>query len=246
MMITNLKKLITPLICTCILGMGTTAHAFHFDKSKHSIQFGGASNTGNSETTNMTAAIISEIEYKKFTYGSSIEGQLATSQGVESARSLKANGNINYALSERTYSFVKGSVLYDKYATYDFIIREVAGFGAFILKTHHHRLSIEAGPGGIHRRISGTEDFQNEPLLNISGRYSWHINETADFNQTFSSDIARLNTHLEAKSAISTKVVKNLALELSFTISHDTVIPPLSKNTRKTDTATKATIVYTI
>lgn len=219
--------------------------ASHLQGSKHSIQLGGSLNTGNAETTNVTTKFESEMEYEPWGYSLNVEGQLASSKGVESARSLKTNGEIHYTISSQSYLFTKGSIVYDKYATYNFIIREAAGMGRILLHSPIHELSMEAGPGGIHRRISGTEEFQNEPILNVSGKYTCHISDTAEFKQTLSTDFGRLNTHTEASSAISTTVIKNLAMQLSFTINHNSRIPPLSTNTKKTDTITKATIVYT-
>lgn len=240
-----MKRYISFSLLLLGLTVSATSFGFHFDKSQQTLQFGGTMNTGNSENTNVTAAFDSDVEKGKYEFGNSIEGQLSSSGDVESARSVKTNANINYHYSQNTFFFVKGSINFDKYATYDFLIREVAGIGRTILKNTRQELSIEAGPGGIHRRVSGTEDFQNEPIFNMSGNYSYHISKTAEFKQTFSTYIGRLNTHIETKSAISTKIVKNLALELSFTVNHDTKIPPLSQNTKKTDTQTKATVVYT-
>ena len=238
------KRLVNLCLVSCLFTTINT-YAFHFDESKQSLQLGGALNTGNSETTNITSTFTNEWIYGKFSSASTLDGQLATSKGIESARSLKGSGNVNYTISEMTYSFVKGSVNYDKFATYDFLIREAIGLGRYLIKTEKHVLSIESGPGAIHRRVAGTEEFQNSPILNIAAIYQTHISETASFKQTFSTDIAKISSHLEATSAITTTIINNLALELSFTISHDTTIPAFSVNTKKTDTASKATIVYT-
>lgn len=239
----NLKTTIFAIIIVNSFSFAT--YGFHLEKSQTTIQLGGAANTGNSETTNITGSLSSDLEHGKWEYGSDLSGQLATSKGIESARSLKSNANLNYAFSKAFFWFIKGSVLYDKFATYDFIVREVSGLGRTLIKNKRQLLSLETGPGIIHRRISGINDFQHEPILNISGKYIWHLSKNAEFKQTFTTDVARLNTHLETTSAITTKIVKNLALELSFTINHDTKIPPLSNNRKKTDTASKVTIVYT-
>jgi len=238
----NLKTIIFAITILNIFSFAT--YGFHLEKSQTTIQLGGTVNTGNSETTNISSAITNDMEYGNWQYGSDVSGQLATSKGIESARSLKSNANLNYAFSEHFYWFIKGSILYDKFSTYDFIIREISGLGRTLIKNKLQLLTLETGPGLIHRRISGVNEFQHEAILNISGKYILHLNDHAEFKQTFTTDVARLNTHLEATSAIRTKIIKNLALELSFTINHDTTIPPLSNNPRKTDTASKVTIVY--
>ena len=218
--------------------------ATHLEKSSHSIQFGGAVNTGNSETTNLNTKLSSELQHGLWGYETSLEGQLNTARGVESARSIRANGEVNYDFNEKTYAFGKGSINYDKFATYDFVVREAIGLGWIIKQTPIQELSIEGGPGTSHRRISGTNEFQNVPIANLSSKYINHLSKTAEFKQTFNADVSHQNTHLESVSAIQTKIIEQLALEISFSVNHDSVIPPLSKNTRKTDTASKVTVVY--
>lgn len=226
------------------LSFATAPPIFKFDESNHSIKFGATVNTGNSETVNLSGALTDELQYKQWSYNSSLDGQLATSAGEESARNLKSNAELNYAFNPKTFSFLRGSVIYDKYATYDFIIQELIGLGRVLFENQTHRLSIQTGPGFIHRRIAGTDEFQHKPFVNLNSKYRWKMSDHAEFKQSLSMDIDSLNTHLEAVSAINTKIIKNLALELSFTVSHDTQIPPLSKNKKKTDTASKVTLVY--
>ena len=233
-------------ILCLISALSFSAHlqAFQFDGSNHTIKFGATVNTGNSETVNLSGGITNELSYQKWNYISSIDGQLATSAGEESARNLKGNAELNYAINPKTFGFLRGSILYDKYATFDFIIRESFGLGRVLFETSTQRLSLQTGPGYIHRRIAGTDDFQHRPFINISSRYRWKLSENAELKQSLSSDIDSSNTHLEAASSINTTIIKNLALELSFTVNHDSTIPPASKNRKNTDTATKVTIVY--
>lgn len=220
------------------------SYAFHLDSSKQTIQLGGTMNTGNSDTTNLTASFSNKMKYGRYSTGGTLDGQLANNRGEESARSLKGSANLNYNTSAKNFLFIKASTNYDKFATYDFINREAVGLGRMLIENEKQELSFEGGPGLVHRRVSGSNEFQNEGVINLSSKYQLHLSETAEFKQSFSVDSGRRNTHLEATSAISTKVIDNLALELSFSINHDTKIPPLSKNTKKTDTASKATIVY--
>lgn len=232
------------LLIIAITNLSLNTYAFNFDKSRHTIQFGGASNTGNSETTNITASLSNELKYKLWTFNSGLDGQLATSKGEESARSLKGNAELNRKLSLKAFAFAKGSMFYDKYGTYDFITRESVGLGHILFENLHHKLSIQTGPGFLHRRIAGTNDFQNRPFINLSNKYTWFINNNAEFNQTLTTNIDKVTTHVDLTTAITTKIIENLALELSFNLSYDTKIPALSKNQKKLDTASKVTIVY--
>lgn len=236
-----MKKLVLSLLLLLPLSL----YASHLEQSQHSIQLGGSENTGNSETTSVNAKISSILQREHWGYEVSLEGQLASSKNVESARSLKANGKVTYDLNDLFYVFNKNSINYDKYATFDFLVREIIGLGLLLKHDHHRELTVEAGPGGVHRRIAGTDDFQNQPIINIAGNYIKHISDTAEFRQRVETDISKSNTHIESVSAIKTSLVKNLALEVSFKVNHDTVIPETSINRIKTDTATVITMIYT-
>tara|TARA_B110000879_G_C11016912_1_gene449333 strand:+ start:53 stop:784 length:732 start_codon:yes stop_codon:yes gene_type:complete len=241
-----MKNKYYPLKLIALAGCLLTSEvqAFHFDESNHAIKFGATVNTGNSETVNISGAITNELDYKQWRYNSSLDGQLATSGGEESARNLNGNVELDRDFNASTFSFIKGSVLYNKYATYDLIIRESIGIGRVLFQNKAHRLSLQSGPGYIHRRIAGIENFQNKSFFSVNSKYRWKMSDNAEFKQSLSSDIDSITTHLEAVSSINTKIIKNLALELSFTVSHDTKIPALSKNQKKTDTASKVTLVY--
>ncbi len=227
-----------------IVFVPTLSIASHLLESQHSLQLGGSVNTGNTNNKNVNAKISSIIQKEQWGYSVSLEGQTATSKGVESARSIKANGKVNYELSDRIYTFAKASSIYDKFATFDLLQREIVGSGYIIKHNATQEFTIEGGPGGVHRRIAGANEIQNQFLLNFAANYIQHLNEHAEFRQTFETDVSQTNTHLESATSVKTTLVKNLALEVSFKVNHDTVIPTGSINRIKTDTATVITMIY--
>ena len=71
--------------------------------------------------------------------------------------------------------------------------------------------------------------------------YLWTFSETADFRQDVSVESGDVNTYIESVSALSAKLLGNLALVASYTIKHNTDVPPL---TEKTDTYTALSLAY--
>lgn len=209
-----------------------------------SIQFGGVSNTGNSDNTNINGKGSLKHTYGPWLNEASIEGQLNNANGERTAQNLTGRASSKFLFSPRDYLFGSFNTTYDAFGTYDFFIKEAVGYGRILIDNDTQRLTLEGGPGGTHQRISGTRVFQNAVIAYFSGVYEHRLSETAEFKQTFNTDYSNLNTHTEAVTAIKTKVIRNIALELSFTVMNDTVIPPNSKNTRKTDTITKVAVVY--
>lgn len=236
-------KVVT-LSAFCLAICAVNAQAFQFDTSKHSVQFGGTYTSGNSETANISATTNTELSYQSWNFESNLETELATSNDQETARSLQGSVELNHTLSVGSYAFSRASMLYDKYATYDFVTRESIGLGRVIFENKAHKLSLQTGPGFLHRRVAGASDFSHRPYLNISNKYSWKISEHATLKQSLSADIDKVTTHIDLTTKIRTAIVKDLALELSFNVNYDTKIPTLSQNQKNMDTASRVTVVY--
>lgn len=210
----------------------------------NSIQAGGVINTGNTDTTNFNGKFTSHYHGTPYSGDFTIEGQLGRSNGEKNAQSFLTKANLRRKQSERSYFFAKGTIAYDAFATYDFVVRGALGYGYIPIDDHKQRLALEIGPGSMHQRIAGSNRFQDEVILNTSAYYRYRLSDVAEFKQSLSIDFGPINTHSEAITAIKTKVMKNLALELSFSVNHDSVIPADSVNTKNTDTLSKIAVVY--
>jgi len=210
------------------------------------IQLGGLINTGNSNNTTITAGAAIKQRKESWRNSAGLNAEFARSQGATTTEYIRLFATSRYLLSERDYLFAKVNFTYDKFAPFDIILTEAVGYGRTLFKSDHASFNLEAGPGGSHRRIAGDERFQNTVILNVGGFYEYQISETAAFSQALLFDIDHINTHIEAISALTTKVAEHFSLEISFrlVLVHDTMIPVGSSNTRKTDTMTKFTIVY--
>jgi putative salt-induced outer membrane protein len=213
-------------------------------KFKGSIQAGGVINTGNSDNKNFNSKIAAQYQTARWQHTATIEGQLNRSKGETTAESILFNGETRFSMSPRNYMFGKGSTGYDRFATYDLTFKYAAGLGRVFIKTPRIQLRLEAGPGGSHSRIAGTDQYQNEFISNLNGELKFKISEITQFKQTANADLGQRNTHIKAVSSLKTKMTHNLALELSYTVEHDTKIPSKSSNPVKTDTLTKIAVVY--
>ena len=72
--------------------------------------------------------------------------------------------------------------------------------------------------------------------------YKWHLSETSLFSQDLTIEAGDKNTYLESVTALSARLVGNLALVASYTIKNNSDVPPL---TEKTDTYTALSLEYT-
>lgn len=209
-----------------------------------SIQAGGVFNTGNSQQLNVNGKATVQYRHTHWQGNAELEGELNTSKGDTTAARVAFKGEGRYHFDTKNYTFIHVETVADRFATYDLIFSDAIGYGRIILNDDNNYLSAELGPGSRQSRISGRETYQVEAILNVDGKYIRRLTDTTQFTQTVNFDIGNENTHTKLVSALKTKMSKNLALELSYTVENDTKIPKGSKNTKRTDTITKLAVVY--
>jgi putative salt-induced outer membrane protein YdiY len=214
----------------------------------NSISFGAAINTGNSPTKEITGEYKreNELSYPKdaWAYDFTLGGQWSTAQGVKNEENVYSSVEGRYLFSEKNYFFNKLSFLYDAFATYDLTFNGIVGLGRVLVQTPTQKLTVEAGPGGTYQRVAGSREKEDSVLGHGDLSYRYLFETGAKFTQSASIDYSSFNTHYRAESAITSKLVKNIDLKISFTVNHDTIIPATTTNTKKTDTATTASILY--
>jgi len=208
------------------------------------FQFGGVINTGNSPSKNFNTKLLGKYLTDNWENIFVAEGELDTNDGVISAENARFDAESRYTLTERDYLFAIAGISYDKFAPFVVIVTEAVGYGRILYESDMSKLRFEIGPGVTHRRVAGTRELQNEVILHTAGFYDLKLSETAEFKQIVTVDIDNVNVHTEAISLINTKMTERLALEVSFRLIHDSVIPEGSTNTKKTDTITKIAVVY--
>jgi putative salt-induced outer membrane protein len=87
--------------------------------------------------------------------------------------------------------------------------------------------------------ISGITE--SEAIFRGGAHYKWLLSETAEFRQDLTTEAGSDNTYVESVTAISAKLLGDLALVASYTIKHNTDVPAL---TEKTDTYTALSLEY--
>lgn len=128
----------------------------------------------------------------------------------------------------------------DRFSSYDSQFSQTLGYGRRLINRDAHKLNAELGVGARQSDLidgSSEEEF----IVRAGLDYTWIMTETAEFNQTLATEAGDQNTYFESISALSAKLVGNLALVASYTIKHNTDVLPL---TEKTDTYTALSLEY--
>ena len=128
----------------------------------------------------------------------------------------------------------------DNFGAYDTQFSQTVGYGRRVIDNDQHKLNIELGVGARQSELQfgGTE---NETIFTAGGYYRWQLSETAEFRQDLKVESGSANTYSESVTAISAKLLGELALVASYTIKNNSDVPPL---TEKTDTYTALSLEY--
>jgi putative salt-induced outer membrane protein len=144
-------------------------------------------------------------------------------------------------LSDHDFLFGRVQWRKDRFGGYDTQLSESVGYGRRLLKTDKHLLNVEVGVGARQSKLqNGLEE--DETIFRGGAYYTWKVSETAEFRQNLTTEAGSENTYLESVSALSAKVWGDIALVASFTVKHNTEVPPL---TEETDTYTALSLEYT-
>ena len=174
--------------------------------------------------------------------------QHLTSAAAIHARENEVTTAEAYALgwkTERNFSetdFLFGRLDWrkDRFSGYDSQFSQTVGYGRRLINTDTHVLNIEVGAGARQSELlSGITE--SEAIFRGGAYYKWLLSETAEFRQDLTTESGSSNTYLESVTAISAKLLGDLALVASYTIKHNTDVPVLVE---KTDTYTALSLEY--
>jgi putative salt-induced outer membrane protein len=128
----------------------------------------------------------------------------------------------------------------DNFGAYDTQFSQTLGYGRRLINNDKHKLNIELGVGARQSEPQFGRD-ENETIFTAGAYYRWQFSETAEFRQGLKAESGSANTYSESVTAISAKLMGDLALVASYTIKNNSDVPPL---TEKTDTYTALSLEY--
>lgn len=164
----------------------------------------------------------------------STEDNATTAESYEMA--LKSERN----LSEASFLFGRLNWRNDRFSGYDTQFSQTVGYGRRLIDKEAHKLNAEIGAGARQSDLAdGTSE--NETILRGDLKYTWLLGENSEFRQNFVVESGSANTYVESVTALSAKLLGNLALVASYTVKNNSDVPPL---TEKTDTYTALSLEY--
>ena len=196
--------------------------------------------SGNTETTNMSAAF--EIKYALEKWSHEFKGATisASEANNTTAEAFIAGWKSERTLTEVNFLFGRLNWRKDRFSGYDTQFSQTVGYGHRLIDNDKHSLNGELGAGA---RQSDLADGSSESEMIVTGGlyYKWAFSETAEFTQDLLIEAGDENTYSMSRTAISATLLGDLALVASYTIKNNSDVPLA---TEKTDTFTALSLEY--
>jgi putative salt-induced outer membrane protein YdiY len=209
-----------------------------------SVEMGYVSTTGNTNTSNIKGHADLKREKDQWRYEAQADALNTEEDDKRSAEKYFLSNKLDYTFAPNTYTFGYASYENDRFSGYDWQAVVAAGVGYRLLDTDTMTWDVEAGPGYRYSKVSenteGAGD-EKEAIARLSTKYQWKLSDTAVFQEELSVESGSSNTVTRSITSLKTNIVGQLAMKLSYTVKHNTNVPP---DTRRSDTETAVTLVY--
>ncbi len=196
--------------------------------------------SGNTESSTLNTGF--EIGYTtgKWAHLFNAAAVTASESDTTTAEAYDAGWKSERNLSDKDFLFGRLSWRKDRFGGFDTQFSQTVGYGRRLVDSDKHKLNAELGAGA--RQSTLQDDSKEEETIFRGGMYyKWLFSETAEFRQDLTVEAGQENTYTESVTAVSAKLLGDLALVASYTIKNNSDVPPL---TEKTDTYTALSLEY--
>jgi putative salt-induced outer membrane protein len=204
------------------------------------VKFGYLATSGNTENSNMNSSFQIGYTAGKWVHTFDTFAINASENDTTTAEAYELGWKSERNLSEVDFLFGRLNWRKDRFSGYPEQFSQSVGYGRRLIDKAPHTLNAEIGIGARQaERIDGVQE--NDGILRAGLDYKWQFSETAAFTQDFVVEAGQNNTYFESISAITARLVGDLALVASYTIKNNSDVLP---GTESTDTYSAVALEY--
>ncbi|MDH5617447.1 MAG: DUF481 domain-containing protein [Gammaproteobacteria bacterium] len=196
--------------------------------------------SGNTENTTLNSGF--EVGYTagKWVHILNAAAINASENELTTAEAYNLGWKSERNLTDKDFLFGRLDWRKDIFGGFDTQFSQTVGYGRRLIDSDQHKLNAEIGAGARQSTLQdGTKE--DETIFRGGMYYKWLFSETAEFRQNLTTEAGDENTYIESVTALSAKLLGDLALVASYTIKHNTDVLPLLE---ETDTYTALSLEY--
>lgn len=212
------------------------------------------STSGNTDTKDVGLSF--DVDHVTGAWDYGFQGQVDYGQqdGIESRNRVFLAANADYDLTDRVFSFARGSYEVDQFTGFDSRSFVGGGLGYRVYDNDQISWVVRGGPGvkvDEVKRVITTDDTgaaliipaETATSFGVVGKskFEWALNERVTFSNITDLLYAEESTQISNGLALTAQINGSLSARFGFDTRYDTN-PPLGFES--TDTATKIGVVY--
>jgi len=196
--------------------------------------------SGNTDHSSLNTGF--EIGYTSAQWQHRLDAQAINSSEdkVTTAEAYDLGWKSERNLDEQNFLFGRLDWRKDRFSGYDEQFSQAVGYGRRLIDIEVHKLSAEVGVGARQSDLADGSN-ESETILSAGLAYTWQFSKTANLTQVIAIESGSANTYFESDTALSAKLLGNLALVASYTVKTNSDVPALAE---KTDTYTALSLEY--
>ena len=204
-------------------------------------QFGGFVTSGNTKDNGFNIGIVLNKDGLTWRHHINALADFQTAGGKRTREAYRLGYEADYAISQRWYAYGLLQWERDKFALLDRRFTEAVGVGYIVLNEAPFSLTVDGGPAFRQTRYITPAFSKNQVASRITGKFAWDIRDGLKFTEDLGTLIGSGDSTLYSRTALTAAIMGNMSARVSFDVNHETSPPA---GVKKTDTATRFTVVY--
>lgn len=231
---------------TALLGLVALSGASLAETGSEASKWTGEGNltagftSGNTETTDFGAGLRLAREMGGWKNSLEFNADYGDIDGVESKNRVAAAYQLDRNLSDRTFTFVRGSYEVDEFSGFDSRAFVGGGIGHKAIVSEKTNWTLEAAPG-LRRDELSSGATEDSFAVRAASRFSHAFNDNVSFSNDTTLNYADVSTQIVNTAALTAKLSEKLAARASFEVRNESDPLPFRE---ATDTATRLSLVY--
>ncbi len=187
--------------------------------------FGFLSTSGNTESTNVNAAValIYRLETWRHRFDFSAIG--ASTNNETTAEAYKAKYEARRDIGAHGYAFTAFDWDRDRFSGYERQASATAGYGRRFVDRPKQSLDASLG-AGVRESVLPDGSVDRDTVLRTSVDYLWTLSATSQFEQTLVVESGSTNTSTDSVTALKAGLFGNVGLVLSYRLKYNSAVPP--------------------
>lgn len=215
------------------------------------VELGMSTSSGNTEEQAFAVGLeLKRVISKRWDHKLDFDMDYARRLGLTSKERYAAHYELFYRRWDRTYLYAFLAGERDRFSAFDYRITESVGVGYQVFEGPRQKWSLEGGPGLRQTKLNtillGTQppaggSFGNEIIAVLNSNYEFQFTEGLSFSNKTKVFVGEARTTIANEAGLKVRLNGALSARLSFDVKYDSEV---LAGTHKTDTLTRATIVY--